>query len=121
MQKLLSQSEPCVPQPQVVQIQVEDFLHLVGPSHIQVNRCAGSCSSLTPTSHTCLPTKVVTRQVEVMVVPLTFTPGPVETQCTTVQVEEHLSCSCSCPPRPSLCPPNQWNNDLCSCSCSPQA
>ena len=55
----------------------------------------------------CVPDKVVTKEVPVMVTPVTVTSGVQEDVCTSVKVEVHESCKCGCEVVPRDCNPKQ--------------
>ena len=55
----------------------------------------------------CVPDKVVTKDVPVMVTPVTVTSGVQEDVCTSVKVEVHESCKCGCEVVPMDCNPKQ--------------
>ena len=114
MRAVTGSTVQCQPWPTVLDLEVPSGLQLVGPSAVEVLRCAGSCPS-----HSCQASRVVSKEVEVVVAPYSLSPGIVETQCTSVRAEEHLACSCSCPPRPPSCPSGkEWKENDCSCTCS---
>ena len=51
----------------------------------------------------CVPDSVVTKEVPVMVTPVTVTSGVQEDVCTSVKVEVHESCKCGCEVVPRDC------------------
>ncbi|TRY70451.1 hypothetical protein TCAL_02382 [Tigriopus californicus] len=86
------------------------------PGHILVERCSGSCNN--NPSHTCLPTRVVNKTVEVMAIQATYSSGLWNTVCAVVQVEEHQACSCSCRQTAEFCSRGQfYDASKCQCRC----
>lgn len=85
------------------------------PGHITVDRCSGSCHL---PSKSCLPTRVTNISVEVMAIQTTYTSGPWNTLCSTVQVEKHLDCECGCRVKSSDCTSTQYYDPAnCKCQC----
>jgi len=108
----------CQPMPTIVPVEVGDGDELVlAPSHIEVNRCQGSCPLA---ALSCLPNTVKQVSVSALLSPPTFSIGQAQPVCHTAQVEEHTSCHCGCPIGPDYCPSNDKHYFLpyeCRCAC----
>lgn len=119
MRSILGGGEaPCQPRPTIVTLQEQNGgLQVLAPSHVEVNRCSGSC----PLAHfSCLPNTVKQVSVPVVLSPNTLTHGRTSAMCDTVQVEEHTSCLCGCPVSPKDCPSQDKHYFLpyeCRCAC----
>ena len=95
-------------------VSVEEVIHMV-PDTVPVKRCRGGCSLL---AHTCQPTQVVERQVEVMLVLARWPQGEHQVICSSIQVEDHLNCGCSCQVKPDDCSPaHYFLESICKCLC----
>ena len=92
----------------------EEVVRVV-PDMVSVNRCGGGCHL---NSHSCRPTEVQEREVEVMLVLAKWPEGEHSVVCTSLQVEEHFSCSCDCHQQQHHCLPQQiYHPSSCACTC----
>lgn len=114
----------CRPRPTVIELPMpvmdgeSGAIMQVIPGHVLVERCSGSCSV---PSHSCLPTLVVNKTVEVMAIQTTFSSGVWNTVCAVVQIEEHKECACSCRQTAELCSQGQYYDaSRCQCRCENQ-
>jgi len=108
--------EVCRPRPTIVEVpSLRQEHQLVAPSHVEVNRCGGSC----PHSYfSCVPSEVQYKDVPVILTERSITPGVVTSLCTSLSVEEHVSCQCGCKVRPEDCSSTQaFVPYECSCAC----
>ena len=95
-------------------VSVEDVLHMV-PDSVPVKRCKGGCSQI---AHSCQPTQVVERHVEVMLVLARWPQGENQVVCSSFQVEDHLSCGCGCKVKPHQCSQHHYFLEgICKCLC----
>ena len=86
------------------------------PDLVRVERCGGGCQL---PGHRCAPSQVNLQEVEVMVVLARWPQGEHQVVCTSLQVEEHSSCTCGCRVRPQHCSARQtYHPASCSCLCS---
>ena len=98
-----------------VELGVEEVVQVM-PDVVWVERCGGGCHM---PGHRCAPSQVEVRQVEVMVVMARWPQGEHQVVCTSLQVEEHSSCTCGCRVRPQHCSATQtYHPASCSCLCS---
>lgn len=111
----------CQPRPTLVEVPLPagaaadaGAVMSVIPGHVMVDRCSGSCHS---PSHSCLPVSAVNTSVEVMAVRTTYATGQWETLCTSVLVEKHTACACSCREKAEHCHPTLQFYDAPSCQC----
>jgi len=109
--------EVCRPRPTMVEIpSLSPDYDLVAPTHIEVARCGGSC----PHAYfSCVKEETSYKDIPVMVTEQSITPGVVTSLCTTLSIEEHLSCQCGCVVKPGDCTHQQiFVPYECSCVCS---
>lgn len=91
---------------------------LLAPTHLSLRRCSGSCSH-SNSLHSCLPNMTTSREVDVVVSPMSGVAGIQKSVCGKVTVEEHESCSCKCEMTPGSCSSHQTFLPLeCRCVCS---
>jgi len=112
--------EVCKPRPTMVKIPTLSPDHqLVAPTHVEVARCGGSC----PHSYfSCIKAETRYKDVPVMLTERSITPGVVTSLCTTLSVEEHVSCSCGCKAQSQDCSSKQTFLPYeCSCVCNNKA
>jgi hypothetical protein len=108
--------EVCMPRPTVVELpSLSPDYELVAPTHVSVARCGGSC----PHSYfSCVPAETTYKDIPVMITEHSITPGVVTSLCTTLSMEEHMSCQCGCQATPSDCTTMQTFVPYeCSCAC----
>jgi len=91
---------------------------LLAPTHVSLRRCSGSCSH-SHSLHSCLPSQTSSREVDVVLSPVSGVAGVQQSVCGKVRVEEHESCSCKCELTPGSCSHHQTFLPLeCRCVCS---
>ena len=111
----MSNADPvtsCQPRPTIISLSeaASGLGHsLSAPTHVEVARCGGSCPQSHSSMLSCVPAKVTSKMVPVMVTPVTVTSGVQEDVCTSIRVEIHESCKCGCEVTPMDCNPKQVN------------
>ena len=117
--RTMSEDIKCRPRPTIIPVTVTSPHHtIMSPTHVQVNRCSGSCPQAHSSYHSCVPGKVSAKEVPVMLSPLSITPGVQDTVCSSVTVEEHDTCTCGCHVSPRDCHGKQhYIAHMCQCSC----
>ncbi|KXJ10192.1 balbiani ring protein 3 [Exaiptasia diaphana] len=100
----------CTPRPQLIAIDSPYFNYF--PYFVQLHRCGGTCSAVSPRIQTCsaATTKTISKTV------YDLSRGSV---ATVLQLVNHTSCNCSCTQSPGSCAKDLeiWNPDSCSCKC----
>ena len=95
-------------------VPVEEVVQVV-PDTVAVSRCKGGCNL---PAHSCHPTQVVERQVEVMLVLARWPQGEHQVVCSSIQVEDHLACGCGCEVKPDHCSQRHYYQEsTCRCLC----
>ena len=95
-------------------VPVEEVVQVV-PDTVAVSRCKGGCNL---PAHSCHPTQVVERQVEVMLVLARWPHGEHQVVCSSIQVEDHLACGCGCEVKPNHCSQRHYYQETtCRCLC----
>ena len=95
-------------------VPVEEVVQVV-PDTVAVSRCKGGCNL---PAHSCHPTQVVKRQVEVMLVLARWPQGEHQVVCSSIQVEDHLACGCGCEVKPEHCSQRHYYQEsTCRCLC----
>ena len=95
-------------------VPVEEVVQVV-PDTVAVSRCKGGCNL---PAHSCHPTQVVERQVEVMLVLARWPQGEHQVVCSSIQVEDHLACGCGCEVKPEHCSQRHYYQEsTCRCLC----
>ena len=95
-------------------VPVEEVVQVV-PDTVAVSRCKGGCNL---PAHSCHPTQVVERQVEVMLVLARWPHGEHQVVCSSIQVEDHLACGCGCEVKPDHCSQRHYYQETtCRCLC----
>ncbi len=85
------------------------------PTHVEVNRCAGSCHNF---KESCVSTKVVGKVVRVLLAKCGITVSRCDKECASVEVEEDVECGCQCGLTAQDCSPDQeLMKDQCVCEC----
>eukprot|EP00092_Neocalanus_flemingeri_P005237 GFUD01005630.1.p1 GENE.GFUD01005630.1~~GFUD01005630.1.p1 ORF type:complete len:289 (+),score=49.03 GFUD01005630.1:65-931(+) len=109
--------EGCRPRPLIVQVPYDsDNFQLMAPTHVEVNRCQGSCGHF---HHSCVPAEIRKKEVSLVLTERTVQEGVSTSLCDAVEVEEHLSCQCGCPITEHNCGANQvFLPYECRCSCT---
>jgi len=95
----------CKPRPAMVRLPLPDDPDVVEviPSHVSVPRCSGVCHEGN-VYHKCVP-KANTTAATSHSVMLRRHSGAID--CSEVQVETHISCTCGCDTKASECNPKQ--------------
>ena len=95
-------------------VPVEEVVQVV-PDTVAVSRCKGGCNL---PAHSCHPTQVAEREVEVMLVLARWPQGEHQVVCSSVQVEDHLACGCGCAVKPEHCSQRHYYQEsTCRCLC----
>ena len=95
-------------------VPVEEVVQVV-PDTVAVSRCKGGCNL---PAHSCHPTQVAERQVEVMLVLARWPQGEHQVVCSSIQVEDHLACGCGCAVKPEHCSQRHYYQEsTCRCLC----
>jgi len=119
MQSIMAPKEGltvCMPRPTMVEIPSLSPEHqLLAPTHVEVARCGGSC----PHSYfSCVKSDTRYKEVSVMLTERSVSPGVLKSLCTSLSIEEHLSCQCGCKVGPEDCSSKQeFLPYECSCVC----
>ena len=108
--------EGCRPRSVIVNIPFNSAAYQVmAPTHVEVDRCQGSCGHF---HHSCVPDRVTKKKVPVVLTERTVQQGVTTSFCGEVEVEEHGSCQCGCPITEHNCGSNQvFLPYECRCSC----
>lgn len=101
--------------PLVSPVKMHKLLHFY-PSHMELNRCSGSCNLNHRALTTCTPTKVQTIEIPVTAI-LLKPPTDTEAKCFMVKVQEHSACTCNCTVQERHCIPNKQKYDRSRCRC----
>jgi len=119
MQEIIARgtAEGCRPRPVIVQVPYDsNNFQLMAPTHVEVNRCQGSCGHF---HHSCVPAEIRKKEVPLVLTERTVQEGVTRSLCSAVEVEEHLSCQCGCPITEQNCGANQvFLPYECRCSCT---
>lgn len=119
MQEIIARGtlEGCRPRPVIVQVPYDsDNYQLMAPTHVEVNRCQGSCGHF---HHSCVPAEVRKKKVPLVLTERTVQQGVTASLCGEVEVDEHLHCQCGCPITEHNCGANQvFLPYECRCSCT---
>ena len=95
-------------------VPVEEVVQVV-PDTVAVSRCKGGCNL---PAHSCHPTQVVEKEVEVMLVLARWPQGEHQVVCSSIQVEDHLACGCGCEVKPEHCSQRHYYQEsTCRCLC----
>ena len=85
------------------------------PTHVEVNRCAGSCHNF---KQSCVSTKSKMKVVRVLLAKCGINVGRCDKECVSVEVEEDVECGCQCGLTSQDCSPDQeFMKDKCVCEC----
>lgn len=107
----------CQPRPRLVRLPWpnDTSVHQMLPSHVEANRCDGSCSHR---QQSCLPTRIRKKKVPVVLAQCTIHAGKCAKICAEVEIEEHTECGCECKIKRHHCNVKQvYRDELCSCHC----
>ena len=77
-----------------------DIIEII-PSKIEIERCDGVCHN-GELYHKCVPISKTIKQIEVILRTING-----DYQCSTIQLEQHLDCKCSCDFESANCTPQQ--------------
>jgi hypothetical protein len=107
----------CQPRPRLVRLPWpnDTSVHKMTPSHVEANRCDGSCFHR---QQSCLPTRVKKKKIPVLLAECTIHSGKCDKTCAEVEIEEHTECGCECKMKRHHCNAKQvYREELCSCHC----
>ena len=88
-----------------------DVLQVI-PSYVTVNRCSGSCNTI---SYNCQPFNQTFQLVPIMMVMNRWPHGEHELICDEIAVSFHEECSCGCEVTPQECHPELQYHHQPSC------
>jgi len=112
----LRASSPCIIRDKVVEIPrpSNTSVDQLTPSHVTVKRCSGGCHG----QSSCVAASTATRKVPVLLARCPLGGGKCEKECASVEVEDHLSCTCGCRVQEDECRGDQaFSSSTCSCTC----
>ena len=98
----------CMPRRTLVSLPLSndfDIIEII-PSKIEIERCDGVCHN-GQLYHKCVPSSKNVKQIEVILRTLNG-----DYQCSTIQLEQHLDCKCSCDIESANCTPQQVIIDI---------
>jgi len=113
----LISSANCQPRHKVIRLDPPNNMTVdsMTPLYISVLRCGGACPT---SSRSCVPTKLRTLDVPVIIGSCGVESGKCDKQCHTLSVLEETECQCNCLDIQKECGPGkQFMADSCSCRC----